>query len=165
MWVMDQIAAIRRGGDEAHEAALALGLLIEREKVHRPTGDDGGISVILDDELAARRLSPSELQTAVDELLAYIHQAEQPHPMAVWALSKSYDERIVPDLINLLKRTMTAPAAEHLSYQALVGMINIGMGSPHEAAALETIRQASVQGHGQVQETAAQYLAEMGGTA
>src|SRR5438094_3945040 len=99
--LMELIGSILQGGTAAREAALALGLLIEREKVHRIAGDDGGIRVILGDEWVDRRLTDAELQTVVDELIRYIHDVPAPDVMAVWALTKSYESRIVPALIEL----------------------------------------------------------------
>ena len=155
MLVNELIETIERGGDEAHTAALTLGLLIEREKVRRPAGDDGGVRVMLGDELATRRLSDDELQTAVDELIEYLSRTSEPHPTAVWALTKSYDPRIVPPLIELLNKIITDPDKKHLAYQALIGIINTG---PNESVVLAAVQRAAREGLGQVKETAQSYL-------
>jgi hypothetical protein len=153
MFIAKLMESVPKGGEEAHEAALTLGLLIERETVHRPAGDDGGISEILGDEIASRRLSSSELRTAVDELIAYITETPEPHPTAVWAVTKSYDPRILPHLINLLDRVVTDPLKEHLAYQALVGITFF-----YNELSTAAIRRAAERGYGLVKETATQYL-------
>lgn len=153
MSLMKFIEAIREGGKEAHEAALTLGLLLEREKVRRPVEDDGDIREILGEELANQKFSVTELETIVDELLNYITEVSEPHPSAVWALSKSYNPRILPHLIGLLDRIVTDPEKEHLAYQALVGITCFD-----NDLSLTAIRKAAKQGYGQVKETAKQYL-------
>jgi hypothetical protein len=156
--LMELIGSIRQGAMAAHDAALALGLLIEREKVHRLAGDDGGIRVILGDEWVDRRLTDAELQTVVDELIRYIRDVPAPHAMAVWALTKSYESRIVPALIELLERVLTDKAQENVAYQALIGIINTGLASPYQDLAITAVQQAARQGQGRVQETASEYL-------
>lgn len=160
MLVKELTQALRRTDAEAHEAALTLGLLIEREKVRYPApGDDGGIRKILGDELADRRLSETDLKSAVDEIIAYISdETLLPHPMAVWALTKSYEQRVLPHLIRLLDRIVEDPDLEHLAYQALLGIINIGIPSSNRDISIAAIRKASGQGHARVMETATQYL-------
>lgn len=159
MLVEKLLQTIRSGGTEAHEAALALGLLIEREKVNRPnSGDDGGIREILGDKLANQRLSQMELNTAVDELIRYIDETTKPHSMAVWALTKSYEPRILPHLIAILDRVVNDTTQENLTYQTLLGIINIGISSSYKDVSLAAIRKAAEHGHGQVMETATQYL-------
>lgn len=90
MFISQLIDAIRCGGDQAEEAALTLGLLIEREKTNRPMGNDDDIRLILDEEMVKRRLSEVELASAVEELIRYVSETLTPHPTAVWALTKSY---------------------------------------------------------------------------
>jgi len=159
MLIEKLIQVIRSGGTEAHDAALALGLLIEREKVNRPNpADDGGIREILGDELANRRLSQMELNTAVDELIHYIDETLEPDSMAVWALTKSYEPRILPHLMALLDRVINDTTQENLTYQTLLGIINIGIPSSYKDLSLAEIRKASEHGHGQVRETATRYL-------
>jgi hypothetical protein len=159
MLIEELIQTIRSGGTEAHEAALALGLLIEREKVNRPNPeDDGGIREIIGDELANRRLSQMELNTAVNELIRYIDETIKPHSMAVWALTKSYEPRILPHLLALLDKVVNDTTQENLTYQTLVGIINIGIPSSYKDLSLAAIRKAAEHGHGEVMETATQYL-------
>lgn len=159
MWVTKQLEAIR-AGDDVQEAALALGLLVEREKTRR-VGDDG-IEEALGAELAQRRLSPAEVDCVVEQLLAYLREADSPHPMTVWALTKSYDERIVPVLLELLERDLLDPDRETLCHYALLGIINTGVGSAqYGAQALRAIERASAKGSGVVAETASDYLQVM----
>jgi hypothetical protein len=150
---------IREGGDGAQEAALTLGLLIERERVHRSLGDDGGVAVILGEDLAAQRLSESELESATEELIAYVAERPTPHPMAVWALTKTYDSRAGTPLAELLERILGDADREHLAYQALVGLANLG-----DDRFLQVIRRAARDGHGKVGETAREYLHARGET-
>src|SRR3954453_14742805 len=92
--------ALRRGGpvaqpdepDEADDAALVLGLLLE----DRPPVDDGGVASVLGEELARRRLTPAERAAAVDGLVAYVEDVERPRAGAVWALNKGYEARSIP---------------------------------------------------------------------
>lgn len=160
MFVPRLIEAIRRGGEEAHEAALTLGLLIEKEKVHRRDGADGGRRLILGAELAERRLSSGEQQIAVEELIRYVNDTFDPHPMAVWALTKSSDPRIVPHLIRLLDRILDDPNKEDLAEQALSGIITVGLASDdnNKRLSLEAIRRASNQTRSRVRTSARDYL-------
>ncbi|MEW5860624.1 MAG: hypothetical protein AB1861_25160 [Cyanobacteriota bacterium] len=160
MLVKELTQALRRTDAEAHEAALMLGLLIEREKVQHPTpGDDGGIREILGDELANQRLSETDLKSVIDEMIAYISdETLLPHPMAVWALTKSYEQRILPHLIRLLDRIVGDPNQENLAYQTLLGIINIGIPSSNRELYIAAIRKAADQGHVRVMETANRYL-------
>jgi len=160
MLVKELTQALRGSEKEAHEAALTLGLLIEREKVQHPTPrDDGGIREIIGDELANQRLSETDLKTVVDEIIAYISdETLLPHPMAVWALTKSYEQRILPHLIRLLDRIIDDPNQENLAYQTLLGIINIGIPSSNRDLSIAAIRKASDRGHTRVMETATRYL-------
>jgi hypothetical protein len=47
-------------------------LLLEREKVRRPAGDDGGLNVVLDIEWTERRLEDQELADIVNGLINYV---------------------------------------------------------------------------------------------
>jgi hypothetical protein len=148
------VQEIREGGEDANEAALTLGLLIEQEKVHRPApGDDGGVREILGDELANYRLTREELEAAIDQLVDYIDETPEPEAMAVWALTKSHDPRTVPHLIALLDRVIDEPEKEHLAYQALIGITSFD-----DEQAVSAVRRAAERGHGDVKETATQYL-------
>lgn len=153
MWIDELIETIQRGDERAHEAALTLGLLIERECVRRPAGDDGGVRMILGEKWAKRRLSEEELNHAVDRLIDYTNQTAEPHPMAVWALTKSHDIRTLDCFIGLLDRILSDPAREHLAYQALIGTTSF-----YNPGSLAAIRRAAEHGHGLVKETAKRYL-------
>lgn len=160
MSVLELIQVIRDKSQESHDAALAIGLLIEREKVNRPMpGDDGGIAEILGKKLASQRLSETDLETALNELISYVNDTPEPEPMAIWALNKSYDLRIIPTLINVLKRTVHDPKQENLACQALFGLINIGISSKYKSLCLEILDEAAKYGHGEVKDTASNYLA------
>ena len=153
MWTDELIERIRRGDEDVYEAALTLGLLIERERARRPAGDDGGVRAILGEKWAKQRLSEKELDHAVGQLIDYTNQAAEPHPMAVWALTKSHDLRTLDCFIGLLDRILSDPAREHLAYQALIGTTIF-----YNSRSLAVIRRAAEQGHGLVKETAAHYL-------
>lgn len=159
MLVPKLIEAIRTGSAEGKEAALVLGLLIEREKVYHPIpGDDGGIGQVLGEQFVNRRLSKIEVQEAVDGLIRYINEAVVPQPKAVWALSKSYDSRTLPDLIDLLERFVGDADKEELVYQALVGIMNLYSAGRTNERSLVAIRRAAREGHGRVKEAAIKFL-------
>lgn len=169
MLVPKLIEAIRAGSAEGKEAALVLGLLIERENVYHPIpGDEGGIGQVLGEEFVSRRLSKIEVKEAVDGLIDYINEAVVPQPRAVWALTKSYEPRTLPHLINVLDRFVGDAQKEELVYQALVGIMN---SSPRrvlfehptgklrtDERSLSAIRRAAREGHGRVREAAIKYL-------
>lgn len=160
MFIKKIMASIYRGGMEADEAALALGLLIEREKISGRSNYD--IRAIFGERLANRRLSDAEIASAVDELVEYITKTLEPHPRAVWALAQSHEPRIVRPLINLLNRFLTNPDRVHLAYHALVGIIPL-QNDQSRAAILAAVYKAAEQGHGDVKETAADYLESLSG--
>lgn len=140
--VGDYLAAIRHGGEQASEAALTLGLLIENAP-----------------EAVGKRLSGRERQQAVTDLIRYVEESAEPHPMAVWALTKSCDSRCVPPLTAILHRFAKDPRKEHLAYQALIGILNIGMTAPESRQqSLALVREAATSGCGEVADTARSYL-------
>lgn len=145
--------AICKGGDEAHEAALMLGLLLKRASSHHRRYDDARLRLVLGDQFATRKLSAPERKNAVGELIEYVTAFPDPHPMAVWALTQSNDRRILPVLVALLRRVVADPAKEHLAYQALVGIT-----SSYDESVLAALTEAAQCGHGLVRETAMQYL-------
>lgn len=153
MWIDELMETIQRGDGSAQEAALTLGLLIERERVRRPAGDDGGVRKILGEKWAKRRLSEKQLTEVVDRLIGYVNDTTEPHPMAVWALTKSHDVRALDCFIGLLDRIVSDPAREHLAYQALIGITTF-----FTPSSLAAIRQAAEQGQGLLKETAVSYL-------
>ncbi|HLP87236.1 MAG TPA: hypothetical protein VK184_01350 [Nostocaceae cyanobacterium] len=160
MLIEELTQALRKTDTEAHEAALTLGLLIERERVNYfPSGTDGGIQKILGDQFANYRLSETYIKNIIDEMLSYINdESLVPHAMVVWALTKSYEERILPHLIRLFDRVIKDPNQENLAYQTLLGIINIGLPSSYRELSISVIRKAAKQGHERVMETAVRYL-------
>ena len=155
MFVKKIISSIYRGGIEAEEAALALGLLIEREK--RRGSNGSSIRANFGERLANRRLSETELTTAVDELIKYLDETSEPHPKAVWALTRSYEPRTVRPLINVLNKFLTSPGHAEVAYQALVGIISLQTEKSRTAIRAAIFR-AAEQGHDEVRETAMDYL-------
>ncbi|MEA2900087.1 MAG: hypothetical protein QOJ84_5702 [Bradyrhizobium sp.] len=149
------LAKVLRGGTEAQEATLTLGLLIE----DRPPADDAGLAVVIGPQLAELRLSPAERNAAVDGLLAYIRDTAEPSPTAIWALTKSYEPRIVPVLIALLDRHGDDPHAAPLAYQALVGIVTAGLTTPEwRERSLVAVKRAAARAHAEVAEAAQRYL-------
>jgi hypothetical protein len=121
-WVRSLAPVISRGGEEADLAIRALGLLIEREKVSHPGGDDGGVEELLGPELAARKLTPLAIHEAVDLLISHLTAVRIPEPGIVWALTKSFDPRIVPHLAALLERVVDDPAHQVVAAQTVEGL-------------------------------------------
>jgi hypothetical protein len=150
--IVDCLANLSGTDSVAHEAALTLGLLLERS---RPgTGPAvPGTDELLPAELRGRRLSTSELEQVTTGLIRYVSDAAEPCPMAVWALSKTSDPRVRPVLVELLGRFTGRPDKEHIAYQALVGVI----ASPG-AVPLVVVRDVRERGSGRLRETAEQYL-------
>jgi hypothetical protein len=154
--VEELLAAIRPGGEEADEAALALGLLLE----DRNPDDDTQIASVVGRELAARRLSRAEHDAAVDGLIAYLQDTPKPRPSAVWVLTKSYEPRIVPTLITLLDASLDDPHAAPIAYQALVGIVTAGLTTPkYYAKGRAALERAANRGTAEVAEAAQGYLA------
>ncbi len=151
--MIDELTAeLRGGGTQASDAALTLGLLIERA-TRGAENDDRDLVEALPPELSDRHLTPGEHRAAVDALIAYVVGTELPVPLAAWALSKTDDQRAVGALLELLARTIDRPEREHLAYQALVGLIPFG-----GPLVVNAVRDAAERGHGCVREAARQYL-------
>src|SRR5690348_8021157 len=147
--VEELLAAIRRGGETANESALALGLLLE----DRNPEDDTQIAGVIGRELASRRLSHAERRSAVDGLITYLQDTPEPHPSAVWALTKSYEPRIVPALLSVLDATLDNQDAVPLAYQALLGVMNVALSTPkYRAQGHAALQRAATRGHGEVAE-------------
>jgi hypothetical protein len=157
MLSLQLLEIIRHNTEESQEAALALGLLLEQEKVNLPSGNRAEISAIIGDELGNYALSPSEFTLVVDQLIDDLSQEAIPHPMAVWALTKSYEQRALPCLIQLLERVINDSNYEHLCYQSLIGILNIGVPINHQES-VKIIKKAAQQGYGMVKKTAEEYL-------
>jgi hypothetical protein len=142
---------LRTEGEEGHDAALTLGLLLERSRLSAP--DDAQIAMIVGDEAARLALSREERERIVDELVKYTSDAFPPPAIAVWALSKSLDQRTLPHLIRLLDGSLSDPQQDHLAYQALVG-VTMFSGRP----SYDAVQRAAKSGQGLVKETAERYL-------
>jgi hypothetical protein len=150
------LAAIGEGGSAAYEAALTLGLLLEE----RPHKQDAVVTPIVGHEFAARRLTAAEKEAAVDGLIEYLQTASEPRPMAVWALTKSYEIRAVPTLIMLLDRFHNDAGRQHLAYQALIGVVTTGVTtSRYRELSLQALRRAADSGGAELAETARDFLA------
>jgi hypothetical protein len=154
MWLDDLIASIHKGDEAAHNSAVTLGLLIERETVRRPIpGDDGGIRQILGETWAHRRLSREDLEAAVDALIRYAREAPTPEPAAVWALGKVHQPQVLDPLVEVLDRVLDDPKKENIAYEALAGITTF-----QGEKAFLAIRKAAQSGHGEVKEMARHYL-------
>jgi hypothetical protein len=147
--IEELLAGVRAGESEP---ALTLGLLLERG-TRGPHDSDEDIVVMLDPRFADTHLTGAQRDEAIDGLIAYVEGEPVPQPMAVWALGKSGDERVVPALLGVLGRTVADPAHEHLAYQALTGVIPFG-----GSQVLEAVRGAAEHGHDRVRDGARQYL-------
>ncbi|MEU5957962.1 hypothetical protein [Streptomyces sp. NPDC047525] len=157
------VEAVRVGGTDGEDAALILGLLIERERVYRPLADDGGITAVLSKEYANWRLSQVEVTLVVEELIAHVSQAgEVTSPSVIWALSKSYDPRIVPPFVDLLLELIDRVDKEDLCYQILLSVINVGIGSCFRERVRDAVRLAAARSPGLVGRTARDYVASIG---
>jgi hypothetical protein len=151
--VDDLLRALSEPGQAGDQAALALGLLIERERVRRPAGDDDGIRAVLGDRLADRRLMAAEVDRAIAGLARYIDETTRPGSTAVWALGKSYDERFAPTLLRLLDRALDDESMEETAYEALGALIN-----SKADVARDAVVRAAETGHGRVRDLARGYL-------
>jgi hypothetical protein len=138
--IRNYLAILRQGQDEDTEAAIHLGLLLEPREIKESAGDFSG-----------QGLSASDREEAIEGLLHYLQEVTAPNAAAVWALAKSYDSRTVAIFIKLLDQFLIAQSSDEMqecvAYQALIGIINIGVADPawkepavaavHRAARLE----------------------------
>jgi hypothetical protein len=157
--LFDQLLQRIAGGSATSQTFLALGLLIEREKTHRPHAhDDGGVRQILGDDYAQLQLSQDEIRHAVQHLINYLQSEERPNPTAVWALAKSYEPEVVPTLISLLRRSAADPKQIAVARNALGGVIACGVKSIHSDESLNAIRDVAKSAAREIQEEARDYL-------
>jgi hypothetical protein len=159
--VQDLMATLHRGDTDADDAAVTLGLLIERERVHRPLGGNAD-EQLLGPELAARRLSHDETIEAVSLLTDYVLEAAEPRVSAIWALGKSADAAIVPALVVVFNQGVEDPQNEDLLQQVLQALYVNGIDSPYVSAAAEVFRRAAAEGRGEVQRLGTHYLQALG---
>ena len=152
--VRDLLDKVSSDGDESSQAALALGLLVQREKVTFPPGDDGGVEQTLGAAMAAQRLGPMEIHDAVNGLIARMRDPRLPAPFVVWAAARSFDPRIVPHLVALLERVV-----EQADRTALARQIVDGLTHFFDARAVAGIRLAAARGTGEVRDSAGSWLA------
>ena len=146
-----EIEAIGRGEQPSHDAALALGLLLERQR--RP-GDamNDEIRLISGEGVASRHLSPAEADLVLNHLLSLIDSTLLPKPVLVWAVSRSADPRIVGPLSRLLDRTLSSPESLDVAREALSGLM---LFDGEEAAA--TIRRVAESDRGELGDAARSY--------
>jgi hypothetical protein len=149
---------LEAGGERSEEAALALGLLLERVSGVRPSGKPFPIARVLDEKLAAVRLSASDVERILDRLISVAGRTRD--PSAIWALAASRDPRIVAPLVRILERTLESSAEELAAGHCLHGIIETGVESPsNRREAIAAIRRAAAKGRGEVRQLAAEYLA------
>lgn len=152
MWIEDQIEAIRLGGERGHNAALALGFLLER--LRRP-GDamTEEIRLISGDDVASRHLSPAEAEEALDQLLQLLESTPVPPPILVWAVGRNADPRTIGPLGRVLDRTAFSPDSLDTAREALQGLMLFD-----EAEAESAIGRVADGGEGELRENARAYL-------
>lgn len=152
MWLEELLAAIRKGDEAGHDAAITLGLLIERELVGAGARD-GRWDRILDERSAKHRLSPEQIQTAKDELIKYILETERPAPASVWTLGKFHQEDTLDSLIGLLDRSLMDKRSEGIAREALTAIARF-----RGEKALRAIQRALQSVHIEVRASARSYL-------
>jgi hypothetical protein len=155
--VQQLVDALAKGGQATEDAALALGLLIERERVSRPAGSDDSLEHLFGAAVAAQRLTPLAIHEAVDALLARTRQEGLPPAIVIWALTKSFEPRIVPHLLPLLERVVDDPQHENLARQ-----IVDGLSCYFDARAVAGLRTAAARGHGEAKAGAEHWLSMHG---
>lgn len=154
----DLIHTLNSKGPNAERAALALGSLIERARTRRPLGDDGGVRQELGDEIADLHLTDNDISHAVDVLMQYTGSGANVTPSAVWALGKSYEARVVPTLVAVLRSSANDVEKRAVALNALHGVITCGVSSELKNDAIDAIRFTATEGIGDVQKEAQDYL-------
>jgi hypothetical protein len=152
MWLSDLLAAVRRGDEAGHNAAITLGLLIEREFVAADARDSRW-DQILDEKWTQYRLSPEQIKTVKDELIKYVREKELPEPASVWTLSKFHQEDALDSLIELLDRTLMDKHSESVAREALTAITRF-----RGEKALTAIQRALQSVHIEVRASAHSYL-------
>lgn len=147
--------SIHKGGDEALEAALALGTLLESYKVYRPVqGDEEKVRGQIKAEYRDIKFTETEFNAAVDQLIDYVKNTPDPLPAGVWALTKSYETRALPILTTLFEKVMQDPAKEQIAIQILNSLPSYN----NEAVTVEIFRKAAGIGSREIQEKAKHYM-------
>jgi len=109
-------------------AATSLGLLIERERVVRPGGGDGGLRTIAGPEVADLRLREDDVKTVVRRLATLIERGTV-EPVVVWALAKAHDPEMIPLLRRLLVQFSTSrdEGGQAVAMNAFTGLLGVDM--------------------------------------
>ena len=150
------VQAVRRGSgggpQEAEDATLALGLLLEKSWSRRPDDPEGRhYREILGDEVGGHDLTEEEYRYVRDELLDHVGTSADPDPAVLWALGKSADAAIAPRLVGLVDQHLDDPARPALVYNALGALIPLADDESVRAA----FSRAAARGTGEVRELAA----------
>jgi hypothetical protein len=150
---------IKENSPEIDQACLAVGLLLEHHRVRRPLpGDDGGLTTVLGNEIAAIQLTPEEIRHVVDQLVSCVQATEIPHSSVIWALSKCYEPRIVPVLVPVLRRAAVVPDASAVALSALYAIATSGFQDAYREIALSAIQYVADEGIGEVKNEATSYI-------
>lgn len=155
MRLQQLLDALNRHGPDEERAAIALGLLIERERVRRPSGDDGGLRALVGDEISAIRLTTDEITKTVDALLGKATGGD-PQPAVVWALSKASEPRSLLTLRRLLDLFCSAidQRGQAIALSALNGVIALETSGALGAIVSDVARRST----GDVKEAADSWL-------
>ncbi len=136
--VANLIARLDQGTSAAEEAALALGLLLERSRGSRRRAEASDLA--LPAELVDVVLSTKDQTDVVRALVDYLESNVHPTSAAVWALARSRHPRAVSALLRLLQKA-SDPSQSQLGYQAVVALDDIPTWETWRA-----IRNAAVHG-------------------
>jgi hypothetical protein len=90
--------------EEVHHAFTWLRLLIEKHTQDRHN-DPHYAELGMTDELAAIRLTDSQMSMIVDMLFAIVDQRQEKAIKAVWCLSKTFDDVVIHRLLAMLDDT------------------------------------------------------------
>ena len=158
--VREVVGRLDRGGTDADDAAVMLGLLIERERFARRPGTyhgpalDEAIAEMYGNAVAIKRLSPLAVHEAVSALLDHLRRIGIPSVAVVSALAKSYEPRVVPHLYALLEQIVDKPEHDGLASQIVSTLVLFP-----DATAVAGIRLAATRGHGDARRVAEQWIA------
>jgi hypothetical protein len=120
-----------RSGDaeRVEDAAVVLGLLLERDVFSRRSGGDlGDVAVVLGDH-ATTVLSDADVTAAVDALCDSARAGGvDVVPAVLWALGKSQAPEAVLAARDVLVAVLDEPGRERTAYQALAVVLDLGDG-------------------------------------